>query len=82
MNKSDTLELLCTTLTTALNDIAGGIIPVLPSTDNMNKFGDEMWQWSQKRARRALEEAKGFHKILEEEEHEEELNNGQFGVGA
>lgn len=39
----------------ALDDIANGMIPKVPSADDIPKFRGAMWKWSQKRARDAIE---------------------------
>ena len=42
----------------ALDDIAKGMIPALPPLDDKHEFRYRMWQWSQDRARAAIDEAK------------------------
>ncbi len=41
-------------LVKALDDIAKGMIPKLPPSDDKHEFRYAMWTWSQERARAAL----------------------------
>ena len=42
----------------ALDDIAKGMVPVLPPMEDKHEFRYLMWQWSQTHARAALQRAK------------------------
>ena len=76
-------------LAEALETIAGGYRDRFPGApDAMNwdgspeEFRSQMWSWSQRVAKAAIEEHKAWLKIHEEEQKEREIANSQFGVGA
>ncbi|MDJ0894836.1 MAG: hypothetical protein QNJ92_06810 [Alphaproteobacteria bacterium] len=71
----------------ALTTIAQGMTSDFPGAPDVmacsrNEFRGEMWSWSQRVAKDALLRYRQALQIVEEEEREEELANGQFGVGA